>query len=344
MTNDVSIALPVRSIWIRLLRWFGFRLAVYLAAAVLSAVVFIAASAIYAHYSPTPVARQTAAPPVDATTRSGTLSIGEPFTALPIQTLSFVVTVLFLIIAARRNPSWLGSRGEVAAYDRDRMSEDVDAHAEIALLLPWYAAGELSRRESQSVEKVLAASPRLARDYDHIKEEIAATIQLNESLGAPSSAPMKKLFAAIDTEPLGRNRQSFNLGEWLSDRLSNFSPRTLVWSGFAAVLAVILQAGLFAGMFVSERTGADPFSKAAIQTSQKDSIFLLIRFTPQATTAEVTYFLQGYKASIVAGPRGAGTYLVGIDLPSDEAKKIIQQMRQDWSKVVSSVEAADYRR
>jgi anti-sigma-K factor RskA len=77
---------------------------------------------------------------------------------------------------------------------------------EIEALLPWYAAGTLSRREADLVERDLAGDNELARRYDLVREELAETIQLNETLGAPSGRAMEKLFAAIDAEEAGAPR------------------------------------------------------------------------------------------------------------------------------------------
>jgi anti-sigma-K factor RskA len=84
---------------------------------------------------------------------------------------------------------------------------------EIEALLPWYAAGTLSRREADLVERVLAGDRELARRYDVVRQELAETIRLNETLGAPSARAMEKLFAAIDVEETGgapRQRQRFS--------------------------------------------------------------------------------------------------------------------------------------
>jgi hypothetical protein len=71
---------------------------------------------------------------------------------------------------------------------------------EIEALLPWHAAGTLSRRDADRVEQALAGDRELARRYDLVRQELAETIQLNEALGAPSARAMEKLFAAIDAE------------------------------------------------------------------------------------------------------------------------------------------------
>jgi len=74
---------------------------------------------------------------------------------------------------------------------------------EIEALLPWHAAGTLSRCDADRVEQALSDDPELARHYDLVRQEFAETIHLNERLGAPSARAMEKLFAAIDAEEAG---------------------------------------------------------------------------------------------------------------------------------------------
>ena len=74
--------------------------------------------------------------------------------------------------------------------------------SDIEMLLPWHAAGTLNVRDARRVEEALAGDRALARQYAVIREEYAETIALNESMGAPSSRAMQKLFAAIDAEPV----------------------------------------------------------------------------------------------------------------------------------------------
>jgi hypothetical protein len=71
---------------------------------------------------------------------------------------------------------------------------------EIEALLPWHAAGTLSRRDADRVEQTLAGDHELARRYDLVRQELAETIHLNEALAAPSACAMEKLFTAIEAE------------------------------------------------------------------------------------------------------------------------------------------------
>src|SRR5262245_59203338 len=63
---------------------------------------------------------------------------------------------------------------------------------EIEALLPWHAAGTLSRRDADRVEQALADDRELARRYDLVREELAETIYLNETLSAPSARAMEE--------------------------------------------------------------------------------------------------------------------------------------------------------
>jgi hypothetical protein len=78
---------------------------------------------------------------------------------------------------------------------------------EIEALLPWHAARTLSRRDADRVERALAGDPQLAWRYDLVRQELAETIHLNETLGEPSARALEKLFAAIDAEEAGASRR-----------------------------------------------------------------------------------------------------------------------------------------
>ena len=206
---------------------------------------------------------------------------------------------------------------------------------EIEALLPWHAAGTLSRREADMVERALATDTDLATQYETIREDLAETIVANESLGAPSARAMQRLMADIeaDVSTARRVRSSFNLGEWLSDRLSSFSPRTLAWSGTAAALAIVLQAGLLAGMFVSERQGGN-MHLASVETGQviKGGTYALIRFAPEATTGDVSKLLESYKLVIVDGPSGGGVYTVRVavtGMPKEDLARTVKKLQDE---------------
>ena len=72
---------------------------------------------------------------------------------------------------------------------------------EIEALLPWHAAGTLSRGEAARVDAALADDPELARRYELVREELAETVRLNQSLGAPSPKALERLMDQIAVDP-----------------------------------------------------------------------------------------------------------------------------------------------
>ena len=180
---------------------------------------------------------------------------------------------------------------------------------DVKLLLPWHAAGTLSRRDAARVEQALANDNELASRYETVREELGEAIRLNETLGAPSARAMQELFAKIDAEPARKPKASFNIGAWLTDFVTGFSPRTLAYGATAAALAIVLQAGILAGVFVKE--GSVGFTTASL-TLNDDNAFVAIRFNPQASAADITKFLADNKASIVGGPGSGGMFKLRV--------------------------------
>jgi hypothetical protein len=225
----------------------------------------------------------------------------------------------------------------------------VSEREEIEALLPWHAAGTLTRREAQKVEQALAADADLAAQYATIREDLAETIVANETLGAPTARAMQKLMADIeaDTSSARRARTSFNLGAWLSETLSSFSPRTLAWSATAAALAVVLQAGLLAGMFVSERQGTS-FQTASFHDVTRsipdDGSYLIMSFSPQANVADVNKLLNTYKMAVVDGPNGGNVYTVRLamtGMPKEELARLVKQLQDEKAVTLVGPKSAD---
>lgn len=184
---------------------------------------------------------------------------------------------------------------------------------DVELLLPWHAAGTLSRRDAARVEQALANDNELAARYEMVREELGEAIRLNETLGAPSARAMQQLFAKIDAEPARRAKPAFSIGGWLTDFVTGFSPRTLAYGATAAALAIVLQAGILAGVFVKEHAVGPQLASYTETGSIGEGAFVLIRFNPQATAGDITKFLDDHKASVVAGPSaGSGLYRLRV--------------------------------
>jgi hypothetical protein len=192
---------------------------------------------------------------------------------------------------------------------------------EIELLLPWHAAGTLSKRDELRVEAALANDPELALRYALVREEFGETIHLNETLGAPSARAMEALFAKIDAEPA--RAPSIRLGAPVAPTLgarireffASLSPRTVAWSASAAALAIVLQAGLIAGIVFKEQGAPRPgsYQTASMPLAAKvEGSYALIRFQPQANATDIGKFLENNKLTIADGPAPGGLFRVRL--------------------------------
>ena len=207
-------------------------------------------------------------------------------------------------------------------------------------LLPWHAAGTLSPRDTQRVETALAADPELARRYELVREELAQTIHINESLGAPSARAVEALFAKIDAEPARAPAISGNLGARIRDFFAALSPRTVAWSAAAAALAIVLQAGVIGVVLVNENNERGYETASAPSTISGDGTYALIRFQPQVSAADITRFLDTNKFSIAAGPLAGGLFRVRIaptKLAKTDRDRLITTVQTD--QVVSFIAA-----
>jgi hypothetical protein len=217
-------------------------------------------------------------------------------------------------------------------------NKNKEAHSDIEELLPWHAAGTLSRSDARRVEEALARDPELARRYALVRDEFGETIHLNETLGAPSAHAMEKLFAKIDAEPARKAAMSLNLGARVAEFFASLTPRTLAYAGSAALLAILLQAGIIASVVIKDKSAGGYETASTPSTDPGVGAFTLIRFAPQATQDDVTKFLEANKFSVAAGPMAGGLYKVRVavtGLPKAELANIVKKLQGD--KVVGFI-------
>jgi anti-sigma-K factor RskA len=204
---------------------------------------------------------------------------------------------------------------------------------EIEALLPWYAAGTLRRRDRQRVADALRKDPTLARHVDLVREELAETIHLNETLGAPSPRAADKLMAAIDAEDVAARKRA-SPGAWLTGFFANLTPRTLAIAASFAVLAIALQASMLVGVLTNP--------PSSMISTERHGTFAMVRFARQASAAEITNFLQNYQAALVDGPTPGGLYRVRLAMTSlakEELGRIIEKMRRE--RIVESADPSE---
>ena len=202
--------------------------------------------------------------------------------------------------------------------------------SEIELLLPWHAAGTLSARDARRVEEALASDPDLARQYAVIREEYAETIDLNESLGAPSVRAIQNLFAAIDAEPVPQVRPSFNLSARVSSFFASLSPRALAWSAAVGAVVLLLQAGVIGTVLIQ---GAN-YQMASLSKAEHEVVApprALVRFAEDARMADITALLDTYQASIIGGAKGGMFRLQFGDKPvtDQEATALLNRLQRE---------------
>ncbi len=201
-------------------------------------------------------------------------------------------------------------------------------------LLPWHAAGTLSDRDAQRVEAALAQDAELARRFALAREELSETIHLNETLGAPSVRAMERLLAGIEAEsgPAPAAPRRFSLMGFIGERFAALSPRTLAYSAIGAALAIVLQAGLLASLYVGERAGSGAYQTASRPpaTAPLPGSFVILSFNPDASAAAVTAFLTTNKLAVVDGPRAGGLYRVRVAstaLPKEQVADIVEKLK-----------------
>ena len=221
--------------------------------------------------------------------------------------------------------------------------EDVES------LLPWHATGTLSARDARRVEDALSRDPMLAKQFALIQDEVAETIHLNESLGAPSAQSMQKLFAAIDAEPVRKPQLSVSLSARMSEFFAKLSPRTLAWSAGVGAVALLLQAGVIGAVLMKNQTAS--FQTASLSMNEPPSGPItrdlgssvappraLVRFAPEARIADITALLGKYQASIVGSAEGGMFRLQFKAMGRDEAAGLLKKL--EGEKIVSLAVAA----
>jgi anti-sigma factor RsiW len=211
-------------------------------------------------------------------------------------------------------------------------TQQAQERGEIEELLPWHAAGTLSRRDARRVEDALAADPELQRRFELVREEMGETILLNESLGAPSRRAMDKLFAQIEAESGPAKAVTPSLATRVSEFFASLTPRTLAWSAAAAALIVLLQAGIITDVAMKDHASGY-VTASAPPTAAVEGSYAMIQFAPQASAADITHFLAENKLAIVDGPNaGTGMFKVRVAvtaLPKEELAKIVKRLQED---------------
>jgi hypothetical protein len=211
---------------------------------------------------------------------------------------------------------------------------------EIEALLPWHAAGTLSARDSRRVDDALARDESLAKQYAAIREEYAETIALNESLGAPSSRAMAKLFAAVDAEPVRTPSLSLGISTRIAEFFSGLSPRALAYSAALGAVALLLQAGVIGAFLAKQQTGSFQIASAPQETVTRSLVpdtgpRAFVRFVPDARASDIAAFLDANQARIVDSAKGGTFRLQFGDKPMSRQEIAALMTRLQNEKIIN---------
>lgn len=184
--------------------------------------------------------------------------------------------------------------------------------AELEALLPFYANGRISAADKARLEAALAADPELARRLDIVREDMAETVLLNESLGAPSPRALDKLMAGIEAQPrqvplLARARGGVLslLGGWLAAQ----PPRRLAYACAAALVLIAIQGAAITGLALR---GGGGFETASAPGTRPSERYVLLSFAPDARAGDIAAFFRRHDAAVVDGPRANGAFKVRV--------------------------------
>ncbi len=129
-----------------------------------------------------------------------------------------------------------------------------------------------------------------------MREELAETIHLNETLGAPPPRVLDRLMAAIDAEADGRAQAGAGRRRRLADRLlcQSFAAHDGGGGIIRRALAIALQAFMLVDIFTKPQ--GDVSGECGLSSEHRNGTFAMVRFARQASAAEITNFLQNYQA------------------------------------------------
>lgn len=197
-----------------------------------------------------------------------------------------------------------------------------DAGKAVEELLPFYAAGVLTRAEQAEIERVLAVDAELRRRLALVEEEQTETILLNEGIAGPSTRVLDQLLATIDADPRrpqAASGETAGLAARLAGWLQALTPRQAAWATGAAALVLTLQAGALVGLLLSRDGGGFQTASHGTAPAVVGAAFTVI-FQPDAKASDIAALMEAVGARIVDGPKAGGIYRIMVgDRKLDEA-------------------------
>jgi hypothetical protein len=227
----------------------------------------------------------------------------------------------------------------------DSIASDPERRA-LEELLPFYASGRISEADRRRLEVALPGDAALAAQLALIRDDMAETVLLNESLGAPSPRALERLMAGIEAESrpaplMARARENGRgLLGWLGALLAAQPPRRLAYASAAALALIAVQGVAITGLAL--RDGGAGFQTASAPGMRPSESYVLLSFAPEARAGEIASFFKRFDASVVDGPRANGFFKVRVGDASLSAAQIdaIAARMKGESTIVSFVAPA----
>lgn len=204
----------------------------------------------------------------------------------------------------------------------DRSTPATPAHHEAQQALPWLANGSLSGAELERVQMHLRGCAECRADLAQLHTLRATEPDLLPGLDVDAALarllPQLDAAAPLQTTPLPvqrhwRSRIAANERSWLRAAL-------VMQCAAIAVLAVLVwRPGSAPGNHAGNHAdnyhvlGATPSAGPGAQRS------LIVVFKPETPEREVRRIVRASGAHISGGPTATGAWLLGTDLPADQA-------------------------
>jgi hypothetical protein len=199
---------------------------------------------------------------------------------------------------------------------------------EMELLLPWYATGKLTDSEKHQVEAWLDGNLEAQSHLEFVREEMALTIESNESLGVAGAGALHRLMNAIEAEGDAR-LQADPQGSFmarLAGFFGGFSPRVYATALAACLLLLIAQAGIIGALLTSAPDATFQTATGGGPASRESGIIALVAFHDAASASDIGALMNDNKAEIVGGPAEGGLYRVRFSQAADP-DAVVDQLR-----------------
>lgn len=181
--------------------------------------------------------------------------------------------------------------------------EKMSRRDELEALLPFYLNGTLDGADLAAVEDWLATDPAAAAALEEAEAEFSGAAAANAAIRLPDDA-LGRFEKALDAEA-GPARSSAPSA--LARLRAGFMaiPASFAWAAAAAALALVLVQTVMG-------PGGRGDGIEIAGTENAGLPFVLVAFRPEAKLADVTAFLAGEGATIVAGPVSGGVFKVAV--------------------------------